>query len=302
MVYSAISSYGVAQESIMVSSYRLEYIQSVVKAIYHIDSNSLYDVAGKNSSEVYFNDSDYCNSAGPSNSAGPKCSSKTGVGEPYFDLANSPVLNCTLLENYPHQTVAQLIKRDLEDISGASQFLLNAENNICLDNYMGINPSCPGNQAQTPTNQQSSQNSNSNLPLVPGKLALRCALFELMKPFHSEGVRYFADIVREVNPLPVLQPFPPNSGWQRVTDSYVADIGTGLVNNPIPFNSCEDVQNKYDSVVFSNNPKLSNSQINILTVAIPFRVPYSDQVNEFYSETLRICIWNSQLGNNNLAS
>lgn len=288
MVYAAISTYGVAQDNIMVSSYRLEYIQSVAKAIYHIDASSLYDVASKNSQEIYFNDSDYCLEHSD-------CSSITGVGEPYFDLGNSPQLSCSILSNYPSVSVAELLKRDLEDVSGSAANNPNSENSLCLDNQMGIDPNCPGNSVP-------SSNSTPNLPLVPGKLALRCALFELMKPIHSQGVRYFADIVKENNPSQtVSQPTALSFGWQRVTDSYIADIGTGTPSNPQPFSSCEDVQNNYNNVVFNfkNAPaSIANSQVDLLTVAVPFRVPYSDQINNFYSETFRICIWNSQLGNN----
>jgi hypothetical protein len=265
------------------SSYDIAYIESVGKAIYYINAYSLYDVAEPGNPELTYTDPDFCRTQ-PKGVCGSPIPGGGLVGEPYSDLATGE-FNCSLLGNYPDLTVADLLKKDLGDSSDTGNAAAD-ENNVCLDNQFGPNQQCTQTPAQL-----------AQIPIEPGKLALRCALKELMKPFNSAGVLYFADVVKETGSSTAggeitvpQQPPPPTNGqgniypgWQRVTNSYVADAN-GL-------SSCEDIENQYTSLV-TGDP--NSPQVDILTSAVPFRVPRTDSVQDFFAMTLRICVWNSQ--------
>ena len=283
MVYSFLSSYGVAQDNVLLSSYQIAYLDSVGKAIYYIDAPALAQAAPAGSQITNFQDADYCK-LHPS-----QCSANNGVGQPYYDLGNNGQLNCSLLAQYPEQTVADLLKKDLGDAPGINDPVVD-ENTICLDNRYGVDTACttPGSPPVP-----------SSLPVVPGKLALRCALVELMTPFHSAGYRYFADFLKETTPggvpgtVPQQNPNPGGSGgpdgWQRITDSYVADANA--------YSSCEDVANKYgDDTALTPVPPGTTLSVDLLSTSTPFRIPRGETIDTFFAQTMRICVWKSQLG------
>jgi hypothetical protein len=308
MVFSSLGSYGVAQDDVLRSSYQIAYIESVTKALYYLDAPTLAQAVSQPAIANYV-DNDYCDlhpglcsivGSGPLVGEG---NSPTGVGEPYWDLANNPTINCTLLANFPQETVADLLKKDLGDATDSGSGPTVDENTICLDNRFGVDAACTTAGA-SPVSPSTPGSAATVPPLVPGKLALRCALVELMTPFHSAGYRYFADVLKETSNTVVPQQYPsPGSppsggpeGWPRITDSYVADAGDATTGGP--YESCEDVSNYYGPDTTPSIPGTpgNTAQVNLLTVATPFRIPRSDTIQQFFAQTLRICVWKSQLG------
>ncbi|MEK6924461.1 MAG: hypothetical protein AABW54_04450, partial [Candidatus Micrarchaeota archaeon] len=129
-----------------------------------------------------------------------------------------------------------------------------------------------------------------------GKLALRCAFKEIMKPFQYSGYKYFVYAVDDRN-KPVAQPtfaIGEADSW-RITNHWQANEDVGP-SGTMSWTSCEDAIGK---------------GFDVLTVAFPFRVPKGDALvepNPLYGTTpdepefrvstidfeFRTCIWQSQ--------
>ncbi len=154
-------------------------------------------------------------------------------------------LNCNELEKFRSNSVADLLKRDVSDRK--------------LNNKFGESDS--GN--------------------APGKLALRCALFELMKPVVGSGFDYHAEIL-DGDASPRFTPFPLLAG---------DDPEPLLVTNLDASDSIyrEALVNGCDSISRALQAK------QLLAISTPFRV--FDENGVSHDHQLRICMWPSERRN-----
>ena len=178
------------------------------------------------------------------------------------------------------------MKKDLSDTStGNNAPGLADVTSACLDDHYG----------KTPVGKACFVDGSNN-PKIPGKTALRCAMKELMKPFHYAGFKYFTDIVQSgqvgtnwiVNPgqggnsyyssyrsdgsvVPARQSGDPSSG--RITNAVVPKLASAL--------------KWYDCVDVAQDVK------NILTIGVPFRVQpgVSLDSKERRELELKTCLW-----------
>jgi len=157
-----------------------------------------------------------------------------------------PYKGCSELRSFNSNTVADLIKRDVVDGK--------------FDNKFGT----------------------SSTPNAPGKIALRCALKELMKPIVGAGYDYNAEILdvdaglkpfnlqpddaEGENPRIVTTLDPTNAADQRI---YTAAVTNG----------CDAI-----------SQALKGKQL--LAIATPFRV--FDDTGQKHDHQLRICMWPSE--------
>ncbi len=286
LMYHFFTAYGIAQDQTMRSAYMLAYAQDVGKALYYTSAEQLASVAlpsvtATQNERKWFDPE----ATRPTAEGGPGLAypasglcSTSGEGCPYYDLGETTTMGrdwgCQYLEKYPSVTVLELLKRDLiggtktggsvtwtdTQLNGlAAGNTLSASSDACLDNKFGKN----GGEACVAY-------SEPLVPDAPGKLALRCALKEYMKPFSSAGYKYFAEIVRADTGTPVRQPaFNQNdySTW-RITNHWAAEKWFG----------CQDA-------ISSGN--------DILTVGFPFRIPDSKDITKHINFEVRICFWQS---------
>ena len=153
---------------------------------------------------------------------------------------NLPV-KCTALERFRGNTVADLLKRDVSDRK--------------FDNKFG----------------------ESDIANAPGKLALRCALTEIMKPVVGSGFDYYAEVLDD-DASPRFSPFPLSS-----TDPEQILV-TNLPTNDVIYSHA--VANGCDGI----STNLKSKQL--LAIATPFRV--FDESGTKHDHQLRICMWPSE--------
>lgn len=155
--------------------------------------------------------------------------------------------NCNTLEKFRSNTVSDLIKRDISD--------------GFFNNKFG---------------------DSDDISNAPGKLALRCALFELMKPVTGSGYDYLAEVL-DGDRSPRFAPFPIiNSPQNR------ADLEPVLVTN-LPTSDSIYLAAE-ESGCDSVSRTLKGKQL--MAVATPFRV--FDKDGGAHDHQLRICMWPSE--------
>ncbi len=165
MMFVFVNQYGVEQDNSIRSAHMLNYVQSAVKEIYYVRVDTLAHVTD-----------DGYNAYDPGVLSGSAHSAYIDPKHPYYKL-NDATTGCPLLAQYKGPiTVADLMKRDLGD----GQF--DDRQSSAHTDASGILPT----SGSTPIPNA----------IQPGKLAFRCALKEIMKPFTTGGFRYFAEILR----------------------------------------------------------------------------------------------------------
>ncbi len=154
--------------------------------------------------------------------------------------AGFPV-NCDVLAKFKSNTVADLLKRDISDGK--------------FDNRFG----------------------QSDEPNAPGKIALRCALFELMKPIVGSGFDYHAEVL-DGDVAPRFSPFPIEQ--DEVEPFLVTNLPRDDPNYLVALNKgCDSI-----------SANLKSKQL--LAISTPFRV--FDQQGVNHDHQLRICMWPSE--------
>lgn len=272
MMYQFFTAYGVAQDKTMRSAYVLAYAQDIGKSVYYVNAGSLSKIADAPADpDLYWRDIDFSAGSCPPGTATAGC--------PYSDLAQTSVAGrpgvwgCKYLEKFGQLTVLELLKYDLvgaqrgsttwDTTGGYSGVTSSYTLDACLDNKLGK----ANGKACVPYDSIAA-------PDAPGKLALRCAMMQVMKPFQAAGYRYFVDVVRADVTSSVRQPaFNLNdySTW-RVSNAWQANVGTGWM-------SCDDA-------------KLAGNDI--LTVGFPFRVPDAVDITKSVPFEVKICLWQSR--------
>ncbi|MFH0835599.1 MAG: hypothetical protein V1834_00360 [Candidatus Micrarchaeota archaeon] len=248
LIFSFIQGFGTQQDRVMRSAFQLNQMQTVFKAIHYVDVNSLQGVSG----------SEY-RQAGvggivklvallevPGDS-----STVVYPGDPgdpldllhYPRYASSGVyseMDCDNLKLYPRGiTVADLLKKDLADNQ--------------LDNKFGT------------------------VAIAPGRLALRCALKELMQPISYAGFKYLAEVRSAED---------PSVGISVINPSFAVTNSVYLRNQPwfTSTSTCSDIQ--------------ANLELNLFAVSTPFAVTVEeyDAATNTHTSLLKdfvltICVW-----------
>ncbi len=155
---------------------------------------------------------------------------------------NWPYDNCDALDKFRSNTVADLLKRDVADGN--------------FDNKFG-------------------QSDEAN---APGKLALRCALSELMKPVVGSGFDYHAEILSG-DASPRFSPFPLSP------EDTEPVLITNLAPGDVIYEAAENSRG-CDSI----SSALQGKQL--LAISTPFRV--FDEDGGAHDHQLRICMWPSE--------
>ncbi len=288
MLYVFLNEYGKAQDEALRSGFILAYVQDVGKAIFFINVKSLKDAGNVADARVR---QEICKWDPDSGIAFSSTCYFARPGFPYSDLQDiagtREAEGCAALGSFEQATVADLLKRDLGDG--------DAEEDACLDDRFG-NPFGSG----TLPNGFCERHDDVRwlqVPRLPGKLALRCALKELMKPLETAGYKYFADLQgertsgaggRDVTIVPIKQEcFGPAcpSDATRGTGFRVTNHWKATEQN---WQSCEQAVSR-DPLELASGAKTDN----ILSVKIPFRVTKGTTLEEILALTLRICIWPS---------
>ncbi|VVB70265.1 Uncharacterised protein [uncultured archaeon] len=157
---------------------------------------------------------------------GDETNPRIGITDPYYGM------NCQSLADFNNTLLSDLVKRDLTD--------------AVLDNKYSLGGN-PGISA-------------------PGKTALRCALYEFMKPFESAGLKYFLQIqiprsVQSPDYAYATQKLLPSGSYPLVNQSDDNNsIVTNSINMTIPntlIRTCDD---------------LKNYTTQLYVVSIPFRI------------------------------
>ncbi len=164
-------------------------------------------------------------------------------------------MDCSVLKDFNNTLVSDLVKRDLSD-------------SILDNNY----------------------SSNGVGVIAPGKTALRCALYEFMKPFESGGLKYFLEIQT------------PRSGNQNLDYAYL----TQKSDHP----NIDQTTDQFSIVTNSFSMTEPNTKIRtcddlkdhtseLYVVSIPFRIfnskdlyvssPDSNSLNNTFK--LSFCMW-----------
>ncbi len=266
MIYVFVNDYGKAQDATLRSGYILAYIQQAGKAIFFTHAKSLKDVASTSGLpnaglEACWKDPELDFYPVPS------CTPGTAApGYPYSDLATEK--GCSLLEKFDLSTVSDLLKKDLGDGTD--------ESFSCLDDQFGTAAGVDHSTTGFCTKHDAV--GWNEVPRVPGKMALRCAMKELMKPLQTAGFKYFVDFERERAvgssiPQKLFNLNDPDSF--RITNHWAANAGN--------WQSCNDV---------------TRSGIdNVLSTSLPFRVNNGDTLEEPMNFVLRVCIWPTKVSN-----
>ncbi len=149
--------------------------------------------------------------------------------------------NCDTLGKFRLNTVADLLKRDLSDHKFNNKF------------------------------------GDSEVANAPGKLALRCALFELMKPVVGSGYDYQAEIL-DADSTPLFAPFQLDTN-----DPEPRLVTTLAESDPLyqvaKVNGCESIA-------------LNLKGKQLLAISTPFKV--FDEAGQAHGHQLRICMWPSE--------
>ncbi|MFH1246752.1 MAG: hypothetical protein V1644_00065 [Candidatus Micrarchaeota archaeon] len=220
MMFSFLSDYGQSQSKILRSSHSLNYVQGIGKVLYSLDVSTL------------------------SNTMLPSTSPDVNVP-----------LQCSGLEKFRSNTVADLLKRDVSDGKFDNKF--NTGEEIATAN-------------------------------APGKLALRCALYELMKPVVQSGFDYNAEILDGSN----FRPFDITSSTDM--EGYLI---TNLQQDSSIYQAAAGVGGESGNGCGSISRALKGKQL--LAIATPFRVfdesgdsPELDAIPRDHQ--LRVCMWPSE--------
>lgn len=275
LVFVFLNGYGIAQDEAMRSSYLLAYLQDAAKSLFYIDVRTLGDVA-RDDEVVWFDPNSGVTP--PSLLAGrPVCTSSNGAGCPYWDLLHGDEdSKCEILKTYFSTTIADLVKKDLSDSDFERSVTLGTTTGsdtsaaVCLDNHFGLRQTSPGVAGTTAC--------DSNEPSVPrahGLTALRCAMKELMKSFQLSGYYYLVEVV---NQEPAEHSIPLPADAPRITNYWRA-------NEDPKWTGCKD---PIDRGYLIGTRK---REFQVLTVAMPFRVPRSETLQQMRNFVLRICIW-----------
>lgn len=150
--------------------------------------------------------------------------------------------NCDALAPFASNTVADLLKRDIADYK--------------FDNRFG-------------------QSEEAN---APGKLALRCALFELMKPVVGSGFDYNAEVL-DGDAAVKFPPFHDESPDEPTLITNL-DEGDSVYAAALAGQGCGSI-----------SQVLKGKQL--LAISTPFRVFDDDGVTR-HDHQLRICMWPSE--------
>jgi hypothetical protein len=278
MIYVFVNDYGKAQDEALRSGYILAYVQQAGKVIFFTQVKTLKDVANpvglpNAGLEGCWKDPEFPYAAA-------SCIPGTVArGYPYSDLAD-PLKGCASLSKFDLSTVSDLLKKDLGDGTD--------ESFSCLDDQFG-NPS-----SQSPgTTQFCTVHDNAgwrDIPRVPGKMALRCVMKELMKPLQTAGFKYFADFEREQSagssiPQKIFNINDPDSF--RITNHWEADEGNWY--------SCDNVTSKTPPSL--EYPFGGGGIDNVLSTSLPFRVNKGNTLDETMNFVLRVCIWSTKVSN-----
>ncbi len=295
-VFYILSGYGVAEDNTMRSAYQLAYIQDAGKAIFFINAKGLAHTVDSPATVAEANWVDPDAGVAPSAAA-------PWLGRPYYDLQKTGVYpGCAVLDNYALSTVSDLLKKDLGDYTNPKSgcatavsppdpqghtFTMYTAGCVCFDNYYGRVSGASSQCAWRNAGSVPDPKALSKVPYVPGKLALQCAMMQVMKPFQQSGFKYFAyPLITETNQPAQQPPFSSSDpdSW-RVTNHWAADA-----------NSWTDCQGAI------------NAGYGVMTIAIPFRVPDNDSVtvddNSAYTACKSIPVSsdpNSQYVHNNCA-
>ena len=272
LVFVFLNGYGIAQDEAMRSSYLLAYLQDAAKSLFYIDVRTLGDVALPD--EVSWKDPNSGQGSSP-------CTPASGTGCPYWDLLNGgDDSKCEILKTYFATTVADLLKKDLSDSDFERSVTLGTTTGsdtsaaVCIDNHFGLRQTSPGVASTTAC--------DSNEPSVPrahGLTALRCAMKELMKPFQLSGYYYFVEVVNQ-EPAEHSIPLPDNA--LRITNYWLANEDDPPRGR---WTSCKDPIDRGYLI------GTRRREFQVLTVAMPFRVPRSETLQQMRNFVLRICVW-----------
>ncbi len=154
-------------------------------------------------------------------------------------LADAPI-TCSELEKFRSNTVTDLLKRDISDGK--------------FDNKYG----------------------ESDVANAPGKLALRCALAELMKPVVGSGFDYHAEVLDGKSNFKPFALDPGDPEQLLVTNLPVSDV-------------LYEEAGKGCNFVSST---LKGKQL--LAISTPFRVIEEGSLDRKIDHQLRICMWPSE--------
>jgi hypothetical protein len=214
MVYVFVGSYGASEDQVIRSAHTMNFMQSIMKAVYFIDAQAVSKVSSEQSGVL--------------------------EGEKVYPGLDAPK-GCNILAKWPATlSVADLLKKDLSDPDPTD---------VKMDDLFG------GAQA-------------------PGRLAMRCMMKEIMKPFSYAGYYYLADVVK-LKEVDVVLPVP--NGFK------VTNYDAHNLESRQSF-SCEDAKTE------------AGLSARLLAVSTPFRVMVWD--NEGNADerpyALRICIWPRQ--------
>lgn len=181
--------------------------------------------------------------------------SEGATAGPYGDLTG----NCSKLLRWRGTfSVAEMLKKDLADENHSGY------TTPCFDDHFGYAEQC-GSGA-----------------FAPGKLAMRCAMKEMMKPFSYAGYGYLVDLIAD-SPRATLGRLTCGNQrcdpWPRITNSMLPSqnqIGSPIVD-------CEDV---------ADSLRALNKTPEVFAVSAPFRVlQNTGGVPKSRGFTMRFCTW-----------
>lgn len=167
----------------------------------------------------------------------------------------NPTYTCSILKNYKSNSIAELMKRDLSDGK--------------FDNTYGIPGSDDGN--------------------TPGRLALRCAAAELMKPVTSAGFDYNIDII-----APGAQNVGGGPTVTNINENDPDDRTASNINDVPPLNKFMTVE----PILGCDGIAATLKGKQLLAITFPFSVfneaDNEEQRAEKLQYTVRICVWPSE--------
>ncbi len=220
MMFSFLSDYGNTQSRMLRSSHSLNYVQGIGKTLYSLDVSTL---------------------------ANTELPPVSGAPAP---------LQCSELEKFRSNSVADLLKRDVSDGK--------------FDNKFG------------------ESTEGENIANAPGRLALRCALFELMKPVVQSGFDYNAEILDGTSNFRPFQIDPNDPEHYLITNLEENDA---IYEAALHGEDGSDTGNGCGSI----SSELKGKQL--LAIATPFRV-FDESSTELDAlrkdHQLRICMWPSE--------
>ncbi len=219
LVFVSLGSYTAAEDKALRSSYLINYLQSTTKVLYYLDANSLKDVKP------------YCADLGSDAAGHPYSNSRYCLP----DGTDRVPLDCRVLgltaSQYPNQvSVIDLLKKDVSSTkagANAEDYLHtfgNLARSILDSNNREIEPAF-----QSGTYLDDKYGSSTQY----GRMAMRCAMKELMKPFTFSAYHYQAEVTYpfqlggtlQENPiLPDLQPDDATPGTPAKDLGYISDL------------------------------------------------------------------------------